>query len=165
VKTGRAFGTINWSYILGGGNPFKQLGLSLLGRVIGFLMTWVMLPALSAGLGAYGYQTAAGVVISVWFLYVLYRICIIPARLRLRKARREAATKASEILTAMMKAWRAAQGKTINPSRLRDLVLAAEQSWCGVQVRPSHSYRSSDPARPHGNDTPMKREPMLARDE
>ena len=83
---------------------------------------------ISAALLAYGHPTAAGWAIGIWALYVLYRICTIPARLRLRKARKEAATKANQILTAMNKAWQAAREKTIHPSRLRDLVLAAEQS-------------------------------------
>jgi hypothetical protein len=133
VKSGRPFGKINWSYFFSGGNPLKQMGLSLLGRVIGFLMAWAMLPAISVALAAYGYPTAAAWVIGIWALYVLYRICIIPARLRLRKARRETATKANEILTAMNKAWQFARGQTINPSRLRDLVIAAEQSGAQFQ--------------------------------
>ena len=135
VKSGRPFGMINWSNFFSGGNPLKQLGFSLVGRLIRFLMAWVMLPAIALALVAYGYETAAGVTISIWALYVLYRIISIPARFRLRKARQKAAEKATEILTAMEKAWQAARGRTINPSRLRELVLAAEER--GARFRPA----------------------------
>ena len=52
---------------------------------------------------------------------LLYRIITIPARFRLRKARQKALERATEIVTAMEKAWHAARGRTINPSRLREL--------------------------------------------
>ena len=133
VRSGRPFGMINWSYLFSGGNPLKQLGFSLLGRLLRFLMAWVMLPAIAVAFLAYGYQTAALVTFSIWGLYVLYRIITIPARFRLGKARQKAAEKATEILTAMEKAWHAAKGRTISPSRLRELVLAAEERGAGFR--------------------------------
>jgi hypothetical protein len=128
------FGMINWSYLFSGGNPLKQLGFTLLGRIIRFFKAWVMCPAIALAFLAYDHETAAGVTISIWALYVLYRIITIPARFRLRKARKKAAEKAVEILTAMETAWHAARGQIINPSRLRALVLAAEER--GARFRP-----------------------------
>jgi hypothetical protein len=133
-KSGRSFGTINWSYFLSGGNLIKQVGFALLGRLIGFLMRWVMLPSISIAFLAYGYETAATVTISIWALYLLYLLVTIPSRFRLRKARKKAAEKATETLTAIEKAWSAARGKTINPTQLRNLVLAAEER--GAVFRP-----------------------------
>jgi hypothetical protein len=119
LKSGRAIGTINWSYLFAQGNMFN----SLLGRLIRFLMAWVMLPAIAAGFLAYGYEAAALVTISIWALYVFYRIITIPAR-----------KKAAKVCKAMEKAWNAARGRIINPSHLRELVLAAEE--CGAVFRP-----------------------------
>jgi hypothetical protein len=132
-KSGRPYGKINWSYLFSGGNPLKQFGFSLGGWLIRLLLAWVMLPAIAAALLAYGYPTAALVAISIWSLYVLYRIITLPARIRLRKFRLKAAEKASEILIAMEKAWHAARGRTINPSQLRNLVLAAEERGAGCR--------------------------------
>jgi len=112
VKSGRPFGMINWSYLFSRGNPLKQLGFSLIG--------------------------SAGVTIGIWALYLTYRLFTIPARFRLRKARKRAAEKAVETLTAMETAWHAARGQIINPSRLRELVLAAEER--GAKFRPLPAY-------------------------
>ena len=38
VKSGRSFGMINWSYLFSGGNPLKQIGFSLLGRLTRFAL-------------------------------------------------------------------------------------------------------------------------------
>jgi hypothetical protein len=127
VKTGAALGKPNWSYIFSGGNMFAQLGLVLGGKIIGFLAAWIMLPAIAAGLFVYDHQTGAAVTISLWGVYVLYRLVMVPVGYSARRARRKAAEKASEITQAMLKAWSASRGSVINPSRLRELVLAAEQ--------------------------------------
>ncbi len=134
VKTGALFGWPNFSYILSGGNIFAQFGLALAGRVIGFLAAWVIMPAVAAGLLAYGYETGAAFAIGLWGLYVLYRVILIPAQWRARKARRKMAEGADEVINAMMKAWVAARGSTVNPSRLKELVVAAEER--GAIFRP-----------------------------
>lgn len=134
VKTGVMFGSPNWSYILSGGNMFAQLGLMLVGRVIGFLAAWVLLPAVAVALHSFGYEVGALITIGVWGLYVLYRVVMIPARWRSRSAKRKAAQKIDEVTAAMMKTWYAARHSTINPIRLRELIRDAEER--GALVRP-----------------------------
>jgi hypothetical protein len=126
LKIGTALGKPNWSYIFSGGNMFAQVGLHLGGKIIGFLVAWIMLPAIAVGLLVYGHQTGAATAISLWGLYVLYRLVMVPVRYSTRKARQKTAEKANEITQAMLKAWYASRGSVINPSRLRELVLAAE---------------------------------------
>jgi hypothetical protein len=127
VKTGAALGKPNWSYIFSGGNMLAQLGLVLGGKIIGFVAAWIMLPAIAVGLFVYGHQTGAAAVISLWGAYVLYRLVMVPVRYSAGRVRRKTAEKANEITQAMLKAWSASRGSVINPSRLRELVLAAEQ--------------------------------------
>ncbi|NGO51563.1 hypothetical protein [Allomesorhizobium camelthorni] len=134
VRVGAATGTPNWSYILSDGNELAQLGWAIALPIVGFLARWVLLPAVSIGLLIYRFQTAAIVVIGLWALYVLYRLVVIPARWRRRKVRREAAVKADEIIQAMLHAWLAARGSTINPTRLKELVKVAEER--GAAFRP-----------------------------
>jgi hypothetical protein len=94
----------------------------------------VTLPAVALALLVHDSERGALIVIGLWGLYVLYRIIIIPARWKLRSARRVAAKKAEEIITAMLKVWRAARHSTINPARLKELVIAAETH--GIIYRP-----------------------------
>ncbi|MBB6465576.1 hypothetical protein HNQ96_001434 [Aminobacter lissarensis] len=134
VRTGAALGVPNLSYIFSGGNVFAQLGLAVCGRIVGFLLRWVMLPAIALGLLAYNYETGALVTIGLWALYLLYRVIMVPARWKARGARKAAAKKADEIIAAMLKAWHAARHSTLNPTRLKELVVAAEGH--GILYRP-----------------------------
>jgi hypothetical protein len=113
----------HWSFIFVGRNVLAQAGLALIGRLIGFLAAWIMLPALAVGLLVRSHETEAIVVFMIWGLYIAYRIIKIPARWRARKLRK----KVAECVAAMVKAWHAARGRTINPSRLKELVLTAEE--------------------------------------
>ena len=117
VKSGRPFGMINWSYLFSGGNPLKQIGFSLLGRLIRFLMAWVMLPAIALAFLAYDHESGALVTFCTWADYLLYRMFTIPSRFGLRKARKKAAEKAVETLTAMETAWHAARERTNHQSK------------------------------------------------
>jgi hypothetical protein len=86
-----------------------------------------MPPAAALWLFVNDYKTVSATAISLWGIYVLYRLVTIPTRWRARRARRAAADKANELLEAMLKAWSASRGSTINPSRLKELVVAAEE--------------------------------------
>jgi hypothetical protein len=127
ILTGTALGRPNWSFILSGGNMFAQFCLAIAGKIIGFFAAWIMLPAISIGLFAHGNYTGAIIAIGFWGLYVVYRLIMIPAGWRNRRLRGKAAEKLNERLEAMMKAWNAARGAAINPSRLKELVLGAEE--------------------------------------
>ena len=128
VKSGAALGRPNWSYIFSGGNVFKQMGLALAGKTIAFLLAWVLLPAVAIILFVYGYQTNSIIVIGLWGIYVFYRLLMVPFRWRARRARQQVAEKANEISQSMLKAWSASRGRAINPTRLKERVLAAEES-------------------------------------
>lgn len=128
VRIGTATGRPDWSYILSYGNASVQLALSIVLPIFGFLVRWVLLPAVAIGLIIYGFQTSAIVVTGLWSLYVLYCLVMIPARWRQRKLRREIAVKADEVTHTMLHAWMAASGSTtINPTRLKEMVKAAEE--------------------------------------
>ncbi len=122
VNSGAAFGIPNWSYILSGRNPLMQLGYSFAFRAIGFFARWVMLPAIAVALLVNNHEAGAELALIVWGIYLVYRLATLPAAFRVRGARR----KATEIVQALLKAWSAARGNVVNPSRLKELVLAAE---------------------------------------
>ena len=126
-NTGELFGRPNWSYVLSKGNIFRMFWMALALRVGSFFMRWIILPAVAVGLGATGYETWAGIVIGLWLLYLLYRAVMVPARWRSRKALRKKEEIASQTIATIMKAWQCSNGTVINPSRLKELVLASEQ--------------------------------------
>lgn len=127
VKTGAALGKANWSFIFSGGNIFAETGLAFAGKIFGFLAAWVLVPALAIGLLVQGHEMGAIITIGIWAIYVVYRLIMIPVRWRARKFKEKIATTVADRLTAMVKAWHAARGHTINPSRLKELVLVAEE--------------------------------------
>jgi hypothetical protein len=134
VRCGAATGVPNWSYILSGGNILAEIALARVLPIVGFFLRWMMLPAIAIALDAQRYHSAALIFIGIWALYVLYRLIMIPAWWRLRKARRDAAIRADELFRTLLAVWGAARGRTINPSRLKELVIAAEAR--GAVFRP-----------------------------
>jgi hypothetical protein len=86
----------------------------------------LLMPGVALALLVYGHQFAAAVTSGLWDLYVFYRLVMIPFRWRRRGLRKAAAERAAERLRAMVNAWNAARGTTMNPTRLKELVLLAE---------------------------------------
>jgi len=127
--SGELFGRPKLSYVLGGGNVFKIFGIGMGLTVARFFLRWILLPAIAVGLTAMGYETAAGLAIGVWLVYLLYRLVTVPRRQRARMELRKKQETASQMIAAMMKAWQYSNGAVINPSRLKELVLAAEQQY------------------------------------
>jgi hypothetical protein len=120
----RVFGL---SYGLSGGNQLRMLWINPLVKFGWFLVRWIMPPAMAWGLNTVGYEGAASVVLGLWLIYLLYRMVIIPVRWVRRNTRRKTEAKAAEPIAATKKAWQYSSDAVINPSRLRQLLLAAEQ--------------------------------------
>jgi hypothetical protein len=112
----------------GGLSPFWSAIVSVLLRWIAFpFLKWVLLPGIAAILWTLGYELSSEIVLSVWGLYLLYRLVTLPAKLARRKATKRKKENASQTVMAMITAWQYSRGSVINPSRLKELVLDAEQ--------------------------------------
>src|SRR5262249_84741 len=61
-KTGELLGKVNWSYVLSNGNPLWMLGF----KIGGFLLRWVMLPAIAVALMATDNDKAGEFVLGLW---------------------------------------------------------------------------------------------------
>lgn len=130
VNSGAALGEPNWSYILSGGNQLAQMGLHWAGCVVGFVARWIVLPVLAAVLLLNGYEVLAAVAAISWGIYVTYRIVVLPKKWPAAKQHAELVEKINARLEAMLRAWQVARSKTINPQRLKEVVLSAEA--CGA---------------------------------
>jgi hypothetical protein len=127
--SGELFGRANLSYVLAEGNIPKMLGIGM-GLTVGrFFLRWIMLPAIAVGLSVMGYETGASVAMGVWIVYLLYRLVTVPRRRRSRMELQKKQETASQMIAAIMKAWQYSNDVVINPRRLKELVVAAEQHY------------------------------------
>jgi hypothetical protein len=117
------------SYVLAEGNIPKMLGIGMGLTVARFFLRWIMLPAIAVGLSVTGYETGASVAMGVWLVYLLYPLVTIPRRRRSRMELQKKQQTASQMIGAIMKAWQYSNDAVINPCRLKELVLAAEQEY------------------------------------
>jgi hypothetical protein len=131
-ETGELIGRPNWSYILSERNVFKMLGIGVALRVCPLLMRWMMLPAVAMGLSAFGHEMAAGFVLILWLGYLLYRLVTFPARRQTLRTLQKKKEAAAQTIVTMMKAWQYSNGPVINPSRLKELALAAESEYDAI---------------------------------
>jgi len=118
-----AFGRADWAHMLRfmGWHPvLSQISGLFLSLIFFPFLKWIMFPGISAILLLQGYNTAAEVVCGVWIAFVLYGL----VTLRGRRARRKDADRTT---AAIGMAWEHSRGIVINPTRLRELVLDAEQ--------------------------------------
>jgi hypothetical protein len=92
-------------------------------------LRWIMLPAIAVGLSIMGYETGAGIAMGVWLVYLLYRLVTVPRRRRSRIELQKKQETASQMIAAIKKAWQYSNDAVINPCRLKELVLAAEQQY------------------------------------
>ncbi len=126
IKSGRALEEWSWAYIFAG-NHKERLLLWTVALMFGaFVARWVIPPATIVGLERAGYLGAAKALAIVWGLYAVYRIATWPSRRRYRQEKEARLRKFEQMLEAMAQAWLHSDNKVINPSRLKELVLAAE---------------------------------------
>jgi hypothetical protein len=133
-RRGTIFGSPNWSYLFSGRSIITQVLLARVGSVFGFLGRWVVVPLLTVAFGQAGYPGLAMFALGGWLLYIAYRLFTMPTRRRLRKARHDAEGKIDAAVQSMTLAWLAANSRTINPTRLKQLVLMVEER--GFVYRP-----------------------------
>jgi hypothetical protein len=120
-----AFGRTDWAYMLRKfGSRMHPVLILLFGLFIGWIVVpflkWITVPAIAASLMLLGYHMAAEVTFGLWVSFVIYGLVTLKGR-RKRKRDAEATT------SAMRMAWEHSCGEVINPARLRELVLDAEQ--------------------------------------
>jgi hypothetical protein len=119
-----AFGRTDWAYMLRKfGSRMHPVLIILSGLLIGGIiefLKWTIVPAIAASLMLLGYRTAAEVTFGLWVSFLIYGLVTLKGR-RMRKRDVEATT------SAMRMAWEHSCGEVINPVRLRELVLDAEQ--------------------------------------
>ncbi len=120
-----AFGRTDWAYVLRGtGSNLHPVLDQLVGLFLAWIffpvLKWIMLPAISVILVVEGYNTAAEVTFAVWISFLLYGLVTLKGRSRRKKD-------ADRTTGAMRLAWEHSCGCVINPARLRELVVDAEQ--------------------------------------
>ena len=120
-----AFGPSDWAYVFRKSgsrlHPFwnEFFGIAL-GWVVFPIIRWGMMPAIATSLIFTKHYAAAEIVFGLWMAYVIFRL----ATFRRRRSKKKGADRT---LAAMRAAWEHSCGEAINPARLRELVVDAEQ--------------------------------------
>jgi hypothetical protein len=120
-----AFGATDWSFVLGKVNPCAHPFLNyffglVLSLIIFPVFRWIMFPAVAAALAYTQHATSAEVILGLWIGYFLLRLATLKRRRRSKKD-------ADRTASAMRAAWEHSCGEVINPRRLRELVIDAEE--------------------------------------
>jgi len=120
-----AFGPTDWAFTLRKFgydlHPFWYAFINVVLSWIVFpVLRWIMLPAVAAALMYAQHDVATEIVFGLWIAYVVLRLATFRRRQRKRKD-------ADRTTSAMRAAWEHSCGEVINPTRLRELVLDAEQ--------------------------------------
>jgi hypothetical protein len=115
----RRMGTgLNWAAVFSGGTEMKYLLLSILFRVLGFVVTYSSGPAVAYWLSMHAHDVAATWVVGLWAAALLYSWITYPFRRRVR-------LKGKRLLTHLMELHRMLGDRTIAPRKLRERVEAA----------------------------------------
>jgi len=120
-----AFGPTDWAFMLRKfGYDLHPFWYALINVVLSWIvfpvLRWIMLPAAAAALMYVEQVLAAEIVFGLWIAYVVLRLATFRGRRRKKK-------EADRTTSAMRAAWEHSCGEVINPTRLRDLVVDAEQ--------------------------------------
>ena len=134
LKSGQLLGKTNWGYLFAGNKLEKRLlwegGLAL----FGFLIRWVIPPAVVIALQAINYEKTATTLAVMWAVYVFFRFVGLIAGWGERKALRVQAQKYLEMLDALIAVWLFTNSEVINPTRLRELLVETDQRGIGFVV-------------------------------
>jgi hypothetical protein len=120
-----AFGPTDWAFMLRKlGFDFRPFWYAFINVVLSWIvfpvLQWIMLPAVAAVLMYTQHDIAAEIVFGLWIAYLLLRLVTLRGRRHKRKD-------ADRTTRAMRAAWEHSCGEVINPTRLRELLLDAEQ--------------------------------------
>lgn len=134
LKSGLLLGKINWAYLIAGEVFEKQVlwevGLALLG----FLVRWIVPPAAVIALLILDYKKAAAILGGLWAIYVLLRFVGLIVGWGERRVQRTQVKKNTEMLDALIAVWLFTNSDVINPKRLREILVEADQRGVGFGV-------------------------------
>ncbi|MEX1205659.1 MAG: hypothetical protein WEB85_10445 [Dongiaceae bacterium] len=136
IKSGIAFGKINWAYTLGDGKELTMAWATLGLLFLKFFLRWLLPATLVAGLIYFAWFTAAAIVGATWAVYMLYRLLTYPARRKEHKTQANQLAKYMVAIHRMSAAWVFASSDVVHPGRLRELVISAEGA--GTVYPPIH---------------------------
>ncbi len=120
-----AFGPTDWAYFLWkSGSRMRQFWRHIaslcIGKIVIPFLKWLLLPTIAAALMWAQYDMPAKVIFGVWIIFLLFSL------VTLKRGRRQKKD-ADRTIGAMRLAWQCSCAEVINPSRLRELVVDAEQ--------------------------------------
>lgn len=135
IKSGTAFGTINWAYLLSGGRYFPALWWRLGLAALKFTLNWLLLPGLAAVAYFYDYIVAAKWLLGIFGVLVVLRILFLPIRFMRYRTRKRETSEYQGKLNQLIQIHQSVSASTLNPTRLRERLIEIEKE--DTLVRPA----------------------------
>lgn len=121
VMSGPPWGPFNWAFMIADGNELKYYLLRPVFSFLGFVVRYLMLPAIAIALYWQGYQESAEWAAGAFAIYLGLKILSIPRAL----ARWRQRTKNANLIKLMISAYGFTEPPVLNPLRLKVAVDAA----------------------------------------
>ena len=134
VKSGFVLGKIDWAYVLSEGRSFAQLRWRLGFTAIKFSLKWLLLPGLAAVAYLNYFETAAMWILGVFGILLVVRMFFLPRRFKQYRDRKQVTADAEGKLKQLIKIHKSISVNTLNPTRLRQRLIEAENEGTLVHL-------------------------------
>jgi hypothetical protein len=132
-RSGRVLGKTNWAYAFSGGKYLRTLRYQLLLGCAKFFFRWLF-PAAVIALLYFSFESRQTATL-LGALYIAVRLIFLPKRLIQRRSLKKKALDIGNKLEVLAKLYQSTSATTINPTRLREKLVSAENF--GVVLRPA----------------------------
>jgi hypothetical protein len=127
IKSGLAFGTINWAYVFGGSSDVNMLSWRLGLSIAKFCIRWLALPAVAGLLYYLGYMNAAKWVLVAYGVYVAFHLVLFPWHYMRRRRLKKQYADLEQKLKGLIQIYQSVSASTLNPTRLREQIAELEK--------------------------------------
>jgi hypothetical protein len=135
IKSGSAFGEINWAHTFSGGKYISTLYWRMGLSISKFISKWVFLPAI-AGLAFYfGYESTAKWTLGIFITLLFFQIIFIPSKLIRWRERRRQLDILIKKLDRLFDIYATVRSEAFNPTILKNRIYEAENE--GILIQPA----------------------------
>ena len=127
IRSGQAFGTINWAYLFADGSAEKTIYWRVGLAIAKFCLRWLALPGIAGLLYFLGYVAAAKWVLIAYGVYIAFHLVLFPWRYLRRRTIKKHYSDMENRLGQVIQIYQSVSATTLNPTRLREQITAVEK--------------------------------------
>ena len=133
VFTGRAFGRINYAYLLGEGKLLKTMWFRIGLGIVAFVLRWVLVPAAVGWLFYEGLGWIIPWLVVPYGLYLLVYVASFPKRWKQHRYETKVLSRSDEVAIGLVSAYATVAAKSFSPKRLLEQIRATEGNYTFLQ--------------------------------